>query len=90
MSTEPKPIAVIYYLPDGLNDISMATMNEVMANKMPDYHVFAVPSRMSIEGDCEDIRLQVFHPKDFTPIQFEELKKMITEAVEELKSKPQL
>lgn len=92
MNTEVRPIAVIYYLPDALStkygrEVSMYEVNEMFKKVFTDYHVLAIPSRMSIDGSCEDVRLQVFHPKDFTPIQFQELEVMIKETIENIKPK---
>ena len=82
----PKPIVVIYYLPDllirsGGNHTPIHEVNEVFANIFPDYHVLAVPSYMSADGSAEAIELKVFYEKDFTHIQYEELKKMIMDSL---------
>lgn len=82
----PKPIVVIYYLPNifigkGGREISVYEMNEIMKDLLPDYHTLAVPSNQSADGSCEDIRLQVFYEKDFTPTKYEELKKMIMDSL---------
>lgn len=79
-----KPICVIYYLPEAFGGEHLAAnyrVNEVLQEKLSDYHVLAIPSRQSTDGSCEDLRLQVFHEKDFTEIQYEELKKIITESI---------
>lgn len=85
--TEVKPICVLYYLAEslGFDDGSgMAKMNEALQSKMSDYHVLCIPSRQSLDGSCEDVRLQVFHPKDFTEIQFQELKDMVMEEIKKI------
>jgi len=84
-----KPICVIYYLPDALAGKgglipSIYEMNEMFKKTFTDYHTLAIPSYLSADGSCEDVRLEVFHPKNFTPIQFEELEKLIKEAVDNL------
>lgn len=82
---EIKPIVVIYYLKESLSPTtSIREVNEMMMERFPDYHTLAVPSRMSLDGSCEDLRLEVFHPKDFTEIQFEALK---VKVLEEIKNK---
>ena len=77
-----KPIAVVYYLHDvfhtnGGRLISMTEMNETLSKILPDYNVLAIPSYLSVDGSCENLRLQVFYDKDFTPIQYQELKQLI-------------
>jgi hypothetical protein len=81
-----KPICVIYYFPTALasgsgREPDIYKVNEMFREMFPDYHVLAIPSNQSADGSCEDIRLQVFHEKDFTEIQYEELKKLITESI---------
>jgi len=84
-----KPICVIYYLPEIMSPpsgkmYSVYEVNEMFRNIFTDYFTFAIPSHLSADGSCEDVRLEVFHPKDFTPIQFKELEKLIKEAVDNL------
>lgn len=83
--TEVKPIMLMYYLKDIAPTTSVYDINKVFQDKMPDYHVLCCPSKMSLDGSCEDIRLEVFHPKDFTDIQFEELKEMVMDEIKKLK-----
>ena len=88
----PKPILLMYYLPAGFlgkggREISATEMNDMLHERFQDYYTLAVPSNQSADGSCEDIRLQVFYEKDFTPIQYEELKKMIMDSLPE-KIKP--
>ncbi len=83
--TEVKPILVLYYLPESMSpNTTVRGVNDMMDARFPDYHTLAVPSRMSLDGSCEDIRLEVFHPKDFTEIQFQELKDMVMEEFKKL------
>ena len=52
---------------------------EELEKRMVDYHVFVIPS-----FDMEDIvNFEVFYEKDFTPIQYEELRKLITDSLKE-------
>ncbi len=90
MIQEIKPICVIYYLPDimignGGLMLSIREANELFANVFPGYLTLAVPSNLSADGSCDDIRLQVFHPKDFTEMQYEEMKQLIANAIEQAK-----
>lgn len=88
--TEVKPIVVIYYLPELLAPPSgqlqsVYQVNESFRSLFTDYHVLAIPSNLSADGSCEDIRLEVFHPKDFTAIEFIEMEKLLKEAIKEFK-----
>lgn len=85
-----KPICVIYYLPDLFTSaggvmISVYDMNKVMKEHFPDYLTLAIPSHLSSDGSCEDVRLEVFHPKDFSQIQYDELKELILTEMDKLK-----
>lgn len=86
---KPKPICVVYYLPDLLTTNgeikNVGHVNEALKNMFPDYYVLAVPSHQSADGSCEDIRLQVFYEKDFTEIQFQELQTLIINSINDLK-----
>lgn len=86
----PKPIILIYYLPDALviGDSKMPNIrevNEMFQRLFPDYNVLAFPSYQSADGSCEDVRLQVFYEKDFTQIQYEYLKQLIFNSIENIK-----
>ena len=87
---EAKPICVIYYLPEAMASASgkMSTVYEVNSmfrDIFTDYHTLAIPSRLSSDGSCEDIRLEVFHPKDFTEVNYEELKSIINDKIQNIK-----
>lgn len=95
---DPKPIVVIYF-PDNFyigNGENAATLmmkalngnfggNDNLSDKIKytdywnQYYWFCFEKR-----DIESPEFQVFHPKDFTYIQFDEMKKMIAEAMEDL------
>lgn len=102
MSTETKPICVIY-LPDqftlsanGKLDAPMELMRALNGNfgeKVPDskiiysdywkdYYWFAF-----YDNEIDTPRFEVFYSKDFTEIQFAELKKIIDEAIENQSNK---
>lgn len=84
-----KPICVIYYLPEALFPSGrvepVSEVNSMFRDWLPDYYTIAIPSRQSLDGSCEDLRLQVFHEKDFTEIQYQELKDLINTELEKLK-----
>lgn len=80
----PKPIAIIRF-PDGFpitgddgEKISFkdcARTTEWLDKNKPDYHWFVF-----ISPDVTDIKFEVYYEKDFTEIQYEELKKLVYEA----------
>lgn len=79
-----KPICVIKYNADRLSlgngeKQNVANVNNVFQDRFTDYQIFAYPENL----DEELFQFQVFHEKDFTEIQYEELKKLITEAIEQ-------
>lgn len=81
-----KPICVIYYEPETVfrnSEKPMYEVNELFREMLPDYHTLAVPSAMSRDGSCEVLRLQVFHEKDFTEIQYAELKQLIEDSIKQ-------
>ena len=82
-----KPIAVIY-VPESAFGKNGATVRmsdcmgimEKFEKEKPDYHWFCF-----IDYDAPKIELKVFYEKDFSEIQYEELKKLITDAIEQQK-----
>lgn len=82
---EVKPICVMYFDQEILRSNPVHDLNRirmVMEEKMPDYHVICITS----ENAEESVRLEVFHPKDFTEVQYEELKNIINEAIQNFKT----
>jgi len=78
-----KPICVIFYNKDF--DKSQQTYREIadfLDNKMPDYHVFFLPKH----DNEETLEFKVFHEKDFTEIQYQELRQLVENAIEEIKT----
>lgn len=78
-----KPICVIYI------DANLATMwgskdafevgrylNEIYSKEMPDYHVFVMPD-FNKEEPIPVFDCKVFYEKDFTEVQYQELKEII-------------
>lgn len=81
---EAKPICIIRYnhkrlvLAKDVNQTTqMVDVNNLFEDRFPDYLTFAYP-----EDIDELFTFQVFYEKDFTEIQYEELKQMITNAIE--------
>lgn len=67
----------------GSGRIDLYETLKFVGEKMPDYHVFAVP--FTDEDENEPVQMQVFYEKDFTDIQYEELKKLILDTIGEQK-----
>jgi hypothetical protein len=80
-----KPIAVLY-VPDSVwvNDVqtSAGDVTRSFSIAYPDYYWFVWP-----DSETQTPYLQVFHEKDFTPIQYEELLKLVEQKLEEIKNK---
>lgn len=88
-----KPIIIVYYFPDLLTKaggklLPIYEVNKMFIDKFPDYHVLAIPSHLSIDGSCEDVRLEVFHEKDITEVTFQELKDHVLATIEQQKQTP--
>ncbi len=75
----------MYYFPEMNNGvkISIKEITEVFVEQLPDYHVFCFPSWRSSDEMEGAIEFKVFHEKDFTEIQYEELKKIIEDSLKE-------
>jgi len=79
-----KPIALIYFDSEALRPDPYSRLNEikkVLEAQLFDYHVLCIP----ISDVPEMVRLQVFYEKDFTEIQYEELKALINNSINEIK-----
>lgn len=81
-----KPICVVYYYPENLAGAggkipSIYDMNEVIERKFSDYHTLAIPSTQSLDGSCEDLRVQVYNSENATEIDFDQFKKEILESL---------
>lgn len=70
-------------IPD-LDEHSHVEIQKDLESRLPDYHVLVARGPKTFDGTGE-IKMQVFHEKDFTEIQYEELKKIITDSIQ---SKP--
>jgi hypothetical protein len=79
-----KPICVVYYNPEmNGNRINRSEINNSLSNMMPDYYVFCIPSWKSEDGSAEALELKVYYEKDFTEIQYNELKELIQKHLNE-------
>ena len=79
---EAKPICVIYINPDSLsgNKNFWETSRDYTKNldeTKPDYHWFVFP-----DYDAQKIEVNVFHQKDFTEVNYEELKSIINNKIQ--------
>lgn len=75
-----KPICVIK-VDDSVTTISsLREVNQVLQEKMPDYHVFALPQT---DREKEGFEFQVFYDKDFTETNYEQLKGLINSSLKE-------
>jgi len=90
MNIMAKPICVIYYLPEAISQEkelqSIHNVNEIFRKMFPDYYTLAIPSNKAADGSAESIELKVFHEKDFTEIQYQELKQLIQDNLNEQKN----
>jgi hypothetical protein len=58
-------------------------LRELFAKMLNDYHVFVIPAIHNYEIGTELFTFQVFYEKDFTEIQYEELKQLITDSIKQ-------
>lgn len=84
-----KPICVVYVSPDGNGYRSVTwgdciKMSEHHLKTMPDYHWFFI-----LSNEYVDIEFKVFYEKDFSETKYEELKSIITNAIEQTKNNHQ-
>lgn len=81
-----KPICVIKVSMDADfgngQRVNINMLRGELALMLNDYHVFVLPALVDYEMGNELFEFQVFYEKDFTEIQYEELKKLITESIE--------
>jgi hypothetical protein len=77
-----KPIVIIKvddHVQKGGVNISASELMDMFGKMMPDYHVLSFPAPI------DDIfEVQVFYEKDFTEIQYAELKELITKQINEI------
>lgn len=75
-----KPIFIVK-LPDAPSIELQQSINDKLANKMPDYHVLVI----SGETHLQTVDFQVFYEKDFNEIKYEELKQIINNSTQDRK-----
>ena len=71
---EAKPILIVKVDNSDNKFSSLHEINDIIQTNIPDYHVLAVPFR----NEDEPIQFEVFYPKDFKEIDYENLKELIT------------
>lgn len=75
---QPKPICLVRFrAKQKEGSPTAAKLNMILSEKMPDYHVFVVPPRNYSD---EEIEFEVFYDKDFTQLQYQELKDIVEES----------
>lgn len=84
----PKPIVLISFHPDIHPDRNIdetwAALAQLFEERLPDYHTFTILNNKTDEY-VPPIDLRVFYEKDFTEIQYAELKSMLEESIKSLK-----
>lgn len=83
----PKPICLIKIDTYGQSNPNslLSDIRSTLETKMPDYYIFVIPITIDFEKKNDQIEFQVFYEKDFTPIQYEELKALIISSLPEKK-----
>lgn len=79
-----KPIVIIYLDDESIGEQPVSRMcvkiMEQQNELRPDYYWFCVP-----DHEAKRVELKVFHEKDFTEVQYQELKTIIEQAVIKIK-----
>jgi len=80
-----KPICLVYFNSEYITNINIKGLDltKGLQNYLEDYYVLCVPKD---NGDVESIDLKVFHEKDFTEIQYKELKELIESELKNITS----
>lgn len=81
----PKPICLIKVDLRNCSSSCIEQMRKEAIGQLDDYHVVTVPFEQPDNEPLEPIQLQVFYEKDFTEIQYEELKKIIEDCIKNKK-----
>lgn len=84
-NTMAKPICLIKVDNSKLRFVELFKVQEFFEKRLTDYHVLAVPFQQSSEEYDEPMQLQVFYEKDFTEVQYKELRSMVSEAIDSIK-----
>lgn len=79
-----KPICVVKVVDSATAFVPIFELQKILDDKLTDYHVLVVPFTYLSEDTCyEPMRVQVFHEKDFTDIQYHELKQLIEDNIKQ-------
>lgn len=76
-----KPICVIKVDNRRNRFTEIYQIQHLLDDRLNDYHVLVVPFEQPEDEYDEPMQVQVFHEKDFTEIQYAELKKIVSDAV---------
>jgi len=79
-----KPICVIKVdnrMQDSRGIAPIYEVQRLLDERLSDYHVLVVPFEQPQDEYYEPMQVQVFHEKDFTEIQYEELKRLVMESL---------
>lgn len=75
-----KPICLIKLDMRGNEHEDIYAFNNAFQERMPDYHVFCIP-KIDFEENVDQMEFSVFYEKDFTEIQYVELRKLIEDSI---------
>lgn len=86
-----KPICIIRAGEDAMvevsgNKLSLYELQQLFESRLPDYHVFVIPAVNDPSEPQEYFTFQVFYEKDFTDIQYQELKNLIEQSIKNVKT----
>lgn len=76
-----KPICVIKVDTRKIMGIELYQIQQLLDDKINDYHVLVVPFEQPENEYDESIQVQVFYERDFTEVQYAELKNIILETL---------
>ena len=82
-----KPIVVIRVSKDAITMPSgeerpYYELGRIFEERLQDYHVFVIPNIDDPSTPQEYFTFQVFYEKDFTPIQYQELKDLVMQSID--------
>lgn len=62
-------------------ELKIQDANKMFGERLPDYHVFAIPSNKYQYGDSEIIEMKVYNGDNLPPIDIDRLRKEIIETI---------
>ena len=78
----PKPICIFRIDTKRIPELSgLSQINRDLSKKMEDYYVFTLP--LDSDEKEDSVKIEVFYEKDFTKIQYDELRNIIEESLEQ-------